>query len=154
MFYKKTLQTLNEIFYRGNNKGFSLMEILIALVLIVGAVATFLPNIAQNRDKGDVSNAKITISRLVDAIETFYMDCSYYPSTTEGLSALIIAPQKCESWGPKPYLKNGKIPKDPWKQEFIYQYDEPTGSFEIISFGKGGKPGGKDFAADISSMNL
>ena len=130
------------------------MEIMIVLVLLVGLAAFFLPDITQQRDKGEVNTAILTISRLVDAVETFYMDCSYYPSNEEGLEALVIAPPKCESWGPKPYLKNGKIPKDPWKNDFIYQHDESTGSFEIISLGKGGKPGGEDFAADISSKNL
>ena len=153
MFYKKALQVF-EVFYRGKNKGFTLMEIMIVLVLLVGLVAFFLPGITQQRDKGEVNTAKLTISRLVDALETFYMDCKYYPSTAEGLDALVIAPQKCESWGPKPYLKNGKILKDPWKNDFIYQYDESSSSFEIISLGKGGKPGGEDFAADISSNNL
>ncbi len=153
MFYKKTLQIF-KISYRNNNKGFTLMEIMIVLVLLTGLVAFFLPGLTQQRDKGAVSTAKLTISRLVDAVETFYMDCSYYPSNAEGMEALVIAPQKCESWGPKPYLKNGKIPKDPWKNDFIYQYDESSGSFEIISLGKGGKPGGEDFAADISSKDL
>ena len=154
MFDEKIWRTPNKIFYGVNNKGFSLMEILIALVLIVGVVATFLPNITQNRDKGQVNTAKLAITQLADTIETFYMDCNYYPSSAEGLQALVIAPQKCESWGPKPYLKNGKIPKDPWGNDFIYQYDESTGSFEIISLGKGGKVSGEDFAADISSNDL
>ncbi len=139
------------------DKGFSLMEILIALVLVVGVFATVFTNVMQNRDKGQVSQAKIIISRLVDALNTFYMDCSYYPSTAEGLEALVTAPQKCESWGPEPYLKNGKIPKDPWKNDFIYEYDDSSGSFEIISLGKGGKDGGEKPphpTADISSKDL
>lgn len=151
MFYKKAPQI---IFPTGNTKGFSLMEILIAIVLLVGVVATFVPNLMQEREKGFINTAKATISHLSDSIESFYLDCKYYPSTDEGLDALVIAPPKCESWGPKPYLKKGKIPKDPWGNDFIYQYDESSGDFEIISLGKGGKPGGEDFAADISSNDI
>ncbi len=139
------------------NKGFSLVEILIALVLVVGVFATVFTNVMQNRDKGQVSQAKIIISRLVDALNTFYMDCSYYPSTAEGFEALVAAPERCESWGPEPYLKNGKIPKDPWKNDFIYKYDESYGKFEIISLGKGGREGGEEAphpTADISSNDL
>lgn len=137
-----------------NTKGFSLVEILIALVLVVGVFATVFSNVMQSRDKGQLSQAKIIISRLVDAVNEFEMDCGFHPSSEAGLEALVIAPKKCESWGPKPYLKNGKIPKDPWKNPFIYKYDESSASFEIISLGKGGKLGGKDFTADISSINL
>ena len=145
---------LNKLNKVQSNKGFSLIEILIALVLVVGVFASLFSNVMQNRDKGQVNQAKIMLSRLVDAINTFYMDCNYYPSTAEGLEALVIAPAKCESWGPEPYLLNGKIPKDPWKNDFIYEYNESSGNYEIISLGKGRQEGGEQFAADISSKDL
>ena len=154
---KKEINKLKNGKSERSDKGFSLMEILIALALVVGVSAALFNNFSQSRDKGQVSQAKIMISRLVDAFNTFYMDCNYYPSTSEGLEALVIAPEKCESWGPEPYLKNGKIPKDPWKNDFVYEYDEASGSFEVISFGKGGKKGGEKPphpTADISSKDL
>lgn len=154
MLYKKIFQMLNKTFQRGNNKGFTLVEIIVVITLLVGMSATLIVNVMGRGEKAKVNQAKITISRLEDAINTFYLDCNYYPSTEEGLEALAIASQKCESWGPEPYLKKGRIPKDPWKNDFIYQYDESTGSFEIISLGKGGKPGGEDLATDISSKEL
>ena len=105
--------------------------------------------------KSQVDQAKISISRLVDAINTFALDCSYYPSNAEGLEALVTRQEKCEKWGPEPYLKNGKLPKDPWKNDFIYRHDESaTPPFEIISLGKGGVEGGEDYSADISSKDL
>ena len=137
-----------------NQKGFSLTEILIALVLIVGISASVLTNVMGQQDKGKVNQAKIMISRLSDALNTFYMDCGYYPSTNEGFSALVLAPDKCESWGPEPYLDKGKMPKDPWKNDFAYEYDESTGKFEILSFGKDRKAGGEGFAKDISSHDI
>ena len=137
-----------------NNKGFSLMEILIALTIMVGIGALVTTNFIARQKKSQVDQAKISITRLVDAINTFYLDCSYYPSNAEGLEALVIRQEKCESWGPEPYLKNGKLPKDPWKNDFIYQYNESIGQFEVISLGKGGQEGGEGYAADISSTDL
>ena len=151
MFYKKVFQKKND---NGNNKGFSLMELLIAITILVGMIAAIIGNLSGRRNKAQINQAKIIISRLEDAINTFYLDCSYYPSSAEGLEALVIAPEKCESWGPEPYLKKGRIPKDPWKNEFIYQYDENSGTFEIISTGRDGKAGGEGLAADISSKDI
>lgn len=137
-----------------NDKGFSLMEILIALAIMVG-IGTFVAgNFMGRQRKSQVDQAKISITRLVDAVNTFYLDCSYYPSNAEGLEALVTRQEKCESWGPEPYLKNGKLPKDPWKNDFVYQYDDSSGQFQIISLGKGGKQGGEGYAADISSKDL
>ena len=136
-------------YYLKNNKGFTLAEIMIALILVVGAGAAVLSNVAPKMEKGKVRQAKIMLNQLADAVETFYMDCSYYPSSLE---ELVTAPGQCESWGPEPYLKNGKIPKDPWKSDFIYT--TANGSYEIISLGKDRKQGGEKFSTDISSKDL
>ena len=135
-----------------NTKGFSLLEILIAMTLLVGVVAGLVYRVMPRLSQGQMRQARITINQLVQAVETFYMDCSFYPSNMEGLEALIVAPQKCESWGPEPYIK--KVPKDPWGNHFIYEYDETNGTYQIISFGKGGKEGGEGQATDISSKDL
>jgi len=131
-----------------------LPEVLIVLVLLVGIFATIFTNVNQSRDKGQINQAKIIIARLTSALNMFYQACYRYPSNSEGLEALVVAPDDCEEWGPQPYLKNGKIPKDPWKTDFIYEYDEASASFEIISLGKNKKEGGDDFAADISSKDI
>ena len=164
MFSKKIFQKLYrtgiEIAFFKNSvsdrytRGFSLVEILIVITLILGISASLVVNLMGRRDRGQINQAKITISRLEDAINTFYLDCGYYPSNVEGLEALVIAPDKCESWGPEPYLKKGKIPKDPWKNDFIYEYNESAGTFTVISLGKGGKRGGEGIAADISSEDI
>ena len=84
-------------------------------------------------------------------MEEFNYDCGYYP---ESLEDLVSAPADCEEWGPQPYLKNGKIQKDPWKQDFRYEYNEEKGSFEIISWGADKKPGGSGpYNKDISSLD-
>ncbi len=137
-----------------NVKGFSLMEIMIAMILVVGVISGLVYAFKPELSKGKMRQARITISQLSQALDSFYLDCNFYPSNAEGLEALVAAPQKCESWGPKPYLKKGKIPKDPWSNDFIYEYDEANGEYEVISRGRGGKEGGEGEAADISSKDL
>ncbi len=135
--------------------GMTFVEILVVLTIIAGIASLGITKYMAQLDKAKVKQAKILITRIAEAFETFYMDCSYYPSTDEGLSALVLAPERCgEAWGPEPYLKNGKIPKDPWKNDFIYRYDTTTGRFEILSLGKGGVEGGKGVSADISSQEI
>ena len=136
-----------------NNRGFSLIEIIVAIALVALVGATIFANVGPKQRKGKVNLAKIAIRNLEGALETFYIDCNFYPSSAEGLEALVSAPDRCESWGPEPYLKNGKIPKDPWKNDFIYR-ESDSGGFEIISLGSDGKEGGKDYAQDISSKDL
>ena len=63
------------------------------------------------------------------------------------------ASDDCESWGPDPYLKNGKIPKDPWNNKLVYEYNADSNKYNILSYGADRRPGGADFNKDISSAN-
>ena len=137
-----------------NNRGMTLLEVIAVVAIIAGIFATMVGVIFPRLERSKVDQAKILISRISEAVDTFYLDCSYYPSNAEGLSALVLAPADCESWGPEPYLKNGRIPKDPWKNDFIYSFDDSTGKYEIISLGQGGKEGGEGYSADLSSLEL
>ncbi len=136
------------------NKGMTLLEVIAVVAIIAGIFATMIGVIFPRLERSKVDQAKILISRISEAVDTFYLDCSFYPSNADGLSALVLAPAECESWGPEAYLKNGRIPKDPWKNEFIYSFDESTGKYEIISLGQGGKEGGEGYSEDLSSLEL
>ncbi len=137
-----------------DHRGMTFVEILVVLTIIAGIAALGITKYMAQLDKAKVKQAKILITHLSEAFDTFYLDCSYYPSTEEGFSALVLPPDRCEAWGPEPYLKNGKIPKDPWNNNFIYQYDPSNNKYEIISLGKGGGEGGEGVAADISSQEI
>ena len=134
-----------------NRRGLSLIEMLVVVGILAFIMSVVGRRINQNRKKGQVSQAKILIGLLEQALEEFSLDCGYYPSSLEDL---VSAPSDCGEWGPEPYLKNGKIPQDPWKQNFRYKYDEESGNFEIISYGADRKPGGSGrFNKDISSLD-
>ena len=132
-----------------NSRGFSLVEIMIVLAIIGIIVGIMANNFSGGLDKAKVKQAKITIAQLTDRLEMYQTDCSTYPTTEEGLDALLTAPggDSCEEWGPEPYMK--KLPKDPWKRDYIYESD--GGEFTITSLGKDKKEGGEGYAADISN---
>ena len=134
-----------------NRKGLSLIEMLIVVGILAFIMSVVARSVSQSRKKSQVKQAKILIGLLEQAMEEFNYDCNYYPGTLEDL---VRPPEDCEEWGPQPYLKNGKIPKDPWGQDFIYEYDGDSGNFVITSWGSDRKPGGSGrFSKDISSLD-
>ena len=135
-----------------NQLGFSLVEIMIVVVIIGIIAATMGNRLFGGLDRAKVKNAKIMMEKFSEALEAYNLDCDTYPSTEQGLEALVSAPSgepACSSWGPS-YLK--KIPKDPWGRPYIYDSDGVE--FNLISYGKDKRQGGTDFGADISYNEL
>lgn len=128
------------------NRGMTLIEIMIVVGIIAFLMTMVGQEVSRRQKKAKISQAKIVIGLLEQAIAEFNYDCGYYPAT---LDDLISAPADCEEWGPEPYVKDGKLPKDPWKNELVYELDE-TGDYNITSFGADKRPGGTDYNKDIS----
>lgn len=136
-----------------NNKGFSLIEIMIVLGLIAGIVAFIATKIGGQQKNAMVKQTRLMIQNTIDQLELYNTDCQSYPTTAQGLKALTQKPAGepgCESWGPSPYAK--EEPRDAWGKAFIYESDGTD--FEIISYGDDKRPGGDASAADISSKKL
>ena len=133
------------------SRGFSLMEIMIAVLIIASMATVLITNVTAQFNKSKVAQAKILLSQISQALDTFYRDCSFYPESEEGLDALVFPLERCGAWGPEPYLKGGKLPKDPWDNDLIYEYDDTSGAYEIFSLGKDRREGGEGYAADLSS---
>ena len=131
-----------------DRRGMTLIEIMIVL-LILGSIAALLGvNVAGEMKKAKKRQAVILINSLSQALSSYYTDCGSYPSTEEGLQALVERTASCDSWGPEPYLEKN-VPKDPWKMDFIYEQDGSR--FVLISLGADKREGGEGFDADISS---
>jgi general secretion pathway protein G len=135
--------------------GMSLIEILIALTLLALAGTFVGGRVFEQLQEGKVSSAKIQMKSLADRLKEFRRDCNFLPTTDMGLDALINKPEggrECKRYAPGGYIDGGKVPLDPWDNEFIYESDGRT--FEIKSLGADNAEGGEGSDADISSKDL
>ena len=133
-----------------NQKGFSLIEILIALTLLVGAGTFVVGKFMDNLEEGKVSSAKIQMSNLDARLKDFRRKCSFYPTTEQGLEALLTKPtggRECKDYPTNGFIDGESLPQDPWNHDFIYESDGKT--FNIYSYGPDGEAGGEGADADI-----
>ena len=140
-----------------NQAGMTLIEILAVLTLL-GVIATFLfKKIGGNLEEGKIEATKIQIQTLGATLEDFKRHCNRYPTTEEGLNALVEKPTgqpECKRYRPGGYTDNGKLPKDAWDQDFKYQSPDGGRTFIITSFGADTAEGGDGYNADISSKDI
>lgn len=139
-----------------NQAGMSILEILIALTLL-GLAGTFVAGkVFENLQEGKVQTAKIQIKSIGDRLKEFRRDCGFFPTTDQGLDALLNKPEgggrECKRYSPSGYIDGGRVPLDPWDAEYIYESDGKT--YTIISLGADNAEGGEGFDADISSKDL
>lgn len=130
-------------------KGFSLIELIVVLV-ILGLLATVVgPRVMERLGQGKSEIAKLQISQLEGALGLFRFDVGRYPTSAEGLDALIRNPG-IENWG-GPYLDRNTLPKDPWGRDYQYRSPGQYGDFDLFSYGADGIEGGEGENADITS---
>lgn len=128
--------------------GFTLLELLVVLV-IIGLLASYVgPKYFAQVNKSEATLAKAQLTAFEKALDTFRLDVGRYPSTEEGLKALMVQPSNAARWN-GPYLKSD-IPPDPWGRPYQYRAPGPKGEFEIKTLGKAGMPGGTGENAEIA----
>lgn len=134
----------------GSNLGFTLIEIMVVIVILGILGALIVPNIIGRPDQARVAAAKADIESVGTALELYRLDNGFYPSTDQGLDALVSEPSgfpEPRHWNPDGYLK--KLPLDPWSEPYLYFSEDR--SFEIYSFGADRQEGGEGVDADLSS---
>jgi general secretion pathway protein G len=135
-------------------EGFSLTEIMVA-VFIMGLLATVvLINVLPARDTAMVQKARTDIRALESALQQYRLDMLDYPTTDQGLEALISLPSgvgQAARYRDGGYLTRTKLPVDPWGNPYEYQYPGEHGRFDIYSLGSDGRPGGEELAADVGN---
>ena len=129
------------------NEGFTLLELLVVIV-IIGLLAGYVaPRYFSQVGKSEIQVAKAQVESLEKALDQYRLDVRRYPSHEEGLDALVTKPSSATSWN-GPYLKKA-VPADPWGRAYVYRTPGGTGEYEVVSYGRDGKPGGTGEDADI-----
>ncbi len=144
---------------RLNDLGFTLLEIMV-VVVILSILALYVgPKIIGEPEKARINMAKMQIRSIENALKMYKLDNGVYPSTEQGLEALVQPPgvgKLAKNWRKGGYMDKGKIPKDPWQNDYIYLSPgvQNTDSIDLMSFGPDEQPGGEDENADINNWEL
>jgi general secretion pathway protein G len=134
---------------RDGEQGFTLVEMLVVITIIGLIMGLIGPRVLNYLSESKVKAAKIQMQSFSSALDLFNLDAGRYPSTSEGLDALVHRTPSVAAWN-GPYLKGGNVPMDPWNHPYIYRAPAEHGAFDIISLGADGAEGGSGVAADIS----
>src|ERR1700753_3289153 len=133
--------------------GFTLVEMLVVITIIGLIMGLIGPRVLNYLSESKVKAARIQLQSFSSALDLFFLDAGRYPSSSEGLAALMQRTSGVGAWN-GPYLKGNTLPNDPWNHPYLYRSPGEHGPYEIISYGADGQEGGSGLAADISSENL
>ena len=138
-------------------RGFTLIELMVVIV-ILGILALYVaPKIMGRPDEAKQVKARMDIVSLETALKLYRLDNGFYPSTEQGLSALVQVPQSGQipkKWKEGGYLEKNQVPKDPWGNEFVYLSPGNHGDFDIVSLGADGVAGGEGKDKDINNWEI
>jgi general secretion pathway protein G len=135
---------------RQGERGFTLVEMLVVITIIGMIMALVGPRVLNYLSESRVKAAKIQIQSFGSALDLFYLDAGRYPTSAEGLTALVRPLSGVAAWN-GPYLKGAAVPNDPWGNAYVYRQPGEHSAYEIRSFGSDGQEGGTGTAADITS---
>nr|WP_173363487.1 type II secretion system major pseudopilin GspG [Bradyrhizobium sp. ORS 278] len=133
-----------------HESGFTLVEMLVVIAIIGMIMGLIGPRVLTSLNESRVKTARIQIQSFSSALDLFYLDTGRYPTSSEGLAALVRPAASIPGWA-GPYLKGGNVPSDPWSHPYVYRAPGQHVPYEIVSYGSDGQEGGVDLAADISS---
>ncbi|MDR3255220.1 MAG: type II secretion system major pseudopilin GspG [Synergistaceae bacterium] len=134
--------------------GFTLVEIMV-VVVIIGLLATIVAlNVRDSGEEARRTTTRAQISNIEQALELYHLNNGFFPTTDQGLQALVekaTTPPAPNNFPRGGYMK--QLPKDGWKRDFIYKCPGDRGEYDIISLGADGKEGGEEFNADITNWD-
>lgn len=140
--------------------GFTLIELMVVIIILGVLAVMIIPRVMGRPDEARQVKAKINITAFESALKLYKLDNGSYPTTEQGLKALVEAPTAGtlpKNWRAGGYLEKGKVPKDPWGNEYIYVSPGSHGSpgdFDLTCLGKDGEAGGEGVDKDINSWEI
>lgn len=140
--YKRSIKT----------HGFTLIELLVVLVILGLLSGLVGPKVMKHFGESKIKTAKLQVEELASALDMYKLDTDSYPSSSQGLRALVEEPSNVAGWN-GPYLRKNFVPKDPWKREYQYKYPGEHGEFDIYSYGADNSQGGEKDNRDVVSWN-
>jgi len=142
---------------RFSEAGFTLIELLVVLI-IIGILAGYIgPKIMERPEEARRTKAALQIGGIETGLKMYKLDNGMYPSTEQGLQALVEAPSSGRlpgKWREGGYLESRKVPKDPWGNDFVYLSPGLNGDFDLSSYALDGEPGGEGDDADINNWEI
>ncbi len=143
--------------FPSNAKGFTLIELMVVIVILSILAVYMVPKIMGRPEQAKQLKAKVDMQALETALKLYKLDNGDYPTTQQGLEALVEPPDSgpdADNWREGGYIKKGKISDDPWGNEYVYLCPGTHGDYDIVSYGADGEPGGDGKNADIKSWEL
>jgi len=139
---------------RRRQKGFTLIEIMVVVIIIGLLAAIVAPNVIGRVDDAQITRAKADIGQIENALKFYRLDNFAYPSSEQGLEALVSKPNdpNIRNWKTGGYLD--RVPKDPWGNEYLYLNPGNNSEIDVYTLGADGRPGGEGTNADIGNWNL
>ena len=140
-----------------NDRGFTLIEIMVVVVILALLAALVGPRIMGRSDDAKIADAKVQVRNLESALKFYKLDNGVYPATEQGLQSLLEKPtvgQIPKNYRAEGYLESKKVPKDPWGNDYVYLSPGEHGDYDLCSLGMDGARGGEGKNADICSYNM
>ncbi len=140
-----------------NDHGFTLIELMVVMVILGILAGLIVPRIMDRPEEARRTKAAIQIQSIEQALKLYKLDNGQYPTTEQGLIALVEPPSVgnlAKKWRTGGYLEKGKVPKDPWDNDFVYISPGVHGDVDLISYGPDNQSGGEGKDADINNWEL
>jgi general secretion pathway protein G len=134
-----------------------MIELMVVIVILGILAAIVAPKLVGRTDEARITKARVDIANLETALKLYKLDNGVYPSTEQGLQALVETPETGtapRNWREGGYLEKNRVPKDPWGNEFVYLSPGVNGDFDLSSYGTDGLSGGEGINADINNWEI
>jgi general secretion pathway protein G len=148
--YSKPFYSPGRLARRNRESGFTLVELLVVLVILVLLASIIGPRVIGYLGSSRSKTAQVQIEGLVTSLELFHIDVGRYPTTSEGLGVLVKASGSMPGWN-GPYITKMVIPQDPWGKPYLYESPGKNKAFDLYTLGRDAKEGGTDEDGDITN---